>query len=206
MLQGPENGVILLTSAGFFNKEITDSFTSNIHNISEKSAVIVTTAAKDKEENQYSKLAKKQLEAMGFARVDFVDLEAEGSDSIAHYDVVYVCGGNTFKLLSFARSSDFKTKVLEVLSKGGCYVGVSAGSLIVGPSVQIANEVVPDKNDINLKDFSGLAITDVTVFPHYELLNESEIQAFELKHSVKIVRLANEQALLITDGSKKLIG
>ncbi|MDB5265595.1 MAG: peptidase [Parcubacteria group bacterium] len=198
-------GFVLLTSTGFSNTKVADTLISNLTNIPQKRAAVVTTAAEDKAENRYSILAKEQLEGMGFGQVDFLDLEIDGSEGVPSYDLIYVCGGNTFKLLFFARSTDFKEKILEVLSRGGCYVGVSAGSLIAGPSIQIANEVAPDKNDVSLKDFTGLSIVSSIVFPHYTVEHELEIISFESRNSVKITRLTNDQALLIMQDSQILI-
>ena len=198
-------GVFLLTSAGFLNSKVANKVVEWAGNPSTKKVAIVTTAAEGKETNVYSKLAKDQLVKMGFGEVDFIDLETQGAGSIVNYDVVYVCGGNTFKLLKFAREKDFKKVVLKVLDNGGLYIGVSAGSLLVGSSVQIANEIEADKNEVGILDFTGLDIVDVTVFPHYDPKYETEIKDFESKNNVMITRLTNNQALLIQDQEVSMI-
>ena len=91
---------------------------------------------------------------MGFTKIDFVDLEIESDKDFSPYGVIYVCGGNTFKLLKFARQANFKFSIENLLKRNGVYVGVSAGSIIVGPSINIANEVEPDPNTIGLDDLT----------------------------------------------------
>jgi dipeptidase E len=198
-------GKLLLTSTGLSSENIAKRFQSFFTDHGGQTVAIVTTAAEGKEQNKYSQLAKKQFEEMGFIKVDFVDLEAEPSRNFSSYGVIYVCGGNTFKLLKFAREASFKTSIENLLSRGGVYVGVSAGSIIVGPSINIANEVEPDPNDIGLKDLTGFNITDLIILPHYSPEVEEETKAFEKKYGVIVERLNNYQAALLEDGEKIIV-
>ena len=198
-------GVFLLTSAGFFNSRVAEKLMELVGSPATKKVAIVTTAAEGKETNIYSKLAKEQLERMGFNAIDFIDLEIQGADLLIDYGVIYVCGGNTFKLLKFARETNFETTILKVLDNGGLYIGVSAGSLLVGPSVQIANEIEADKNDVGITNFTGLGIVPMVVFPHYDPKYETEIKGFELRNNVTVTRLTNNQAMLIQSQETSII-
>lgn len=204
-MDNPTKGTLLLTSAGFLNPNIAKAVLEIVKDTVSKKVAVVTTATEGKESHRYSKLAKEQLESMGFGKVDFVDLETQGSEMIPDYDVVYVCGGNTFYLLKFARETNFKDTVLKLLDKGGLYIGVSAGTCLVCPSTIIANEIEPDPNDVGIADFTGFHLTDLTIHPHYEEWQEPQAQAFEKKHGVKLTRLTNDQAVLIQGGNYKLI-
>ncbi len=190
-------GTLLLSSAGFLNPKIAEKVVEIMGTPDSKKVAIITTAAEGKETNKYSVLAKNQLGQMGFKTIDFIDLELDGEKSVEGYDMVYVCGGNTFKLIKFIRESNFKAEIINLLHKGGLYFGVSAGSLIVGPSIKIVNEVNPDNNDVGLSNMSGLNIIKEIIFPHYESSIESEILNFESVNNVKVVRLTNDEALLV---------
>ena len=196
---------LLLTAAGFLNPRVGEVASKIISNLVTPKAVVVTTAASERENNKYAKLAKEQLGAMNIKTVDFIDIGTEGSGKIPNYDIIYVCGGNTFALLQAAQRSDFKNAVLSVLNKGGVYIGVSAGSLIVGPSVKIASEVAPDRNKVNLSDYNSLNLVSVIIFPHYEVQYEDELRSFEEREGVRIIRLNNMQALLIQGDEIELI-
>lgn len=180
-------------------------FKGLVSNPENTSVAIVTTAAEGKSENKYSQLAKKQFEELGFVAVDFVDLETEPQKDFSSYGVIYVCGGNTFKLLKFAREANFKTAIENLLERDGVYIGVSAGSIIVGPSIVIAGEVAADSNDIGLEDLTGFGITDLIILPHYSPEIEEEVIAFENKYSVKVERLNNSQAILIENDQESLV-
>ena len=200
-----KSGTIFLTSTGLSSKNVYDKFKEIADSKSLKKVVIITTASSDKENNQYSQLALSQLKSAGFDVLDFYDFENEGLKDLSQYDVIYVCGGNTFKLMKFAKEMNFNKEVESLLKRDGIYIGVSAGSLIVSPSIQIANEIHPDINEVGLTDFSGFNTIDFIVFPHYSAEFEEEIKLFEVKNNVKVERLTNSQAILVKDGEKTLI-
>ncbi len=200
-----KTGIIFLTSTGLSSQNVYDKFKEITNQKGFKKAVIITTASLDKEDNQYSQLALSQLKSVGFNVVDFYDFENNGLKNLFQYDVIYVCGGNTFKLMKFAKEMNFDKEVNSLLKRDGIYIGVSAGSIILSPSIQIASEVHPDINEVGLTDFNGFNITDLIVFPHYSPEFEEEIKLFETKNNVKIERLTNSQAILIKEGKKILI-
>lgn len=200
-----KSGIIFLTSTGLSSKNVYDKFKEIVDSKGFKKAVIITTASSDKENNQYSQLALSQLKSIGFNVVDFYDFENDGLKALSEYDVIYVCGGNTFKLMKFAKDMNFDKEIELLLKRGGAYIGVSAGSLIVGPSIQIANEIHPDVNEIGLTDFKGFNIIDLIIFPHYSSEFEEEIRLFEIKNDIKVERLTNSQAILFADSERALI-
>jgi len=200
-----KTGKLLLTSTGLSSENIAKRFRSFFTDAEKQAVAIVTTAAEGKEQNKYSQLAKKQFEEIGFTKINFVDFETEFSKDFSSYGVIYVCGGNTFKLLKFAREANFQSSINDLLKRNGVYVGVSAGSIIVGPSISIANEVEPDPNDIGLEDLTGFNITNLIILPHYSPEIEEETKAFETKYGVTVERLNNSQAVLIENGEKSII-
>jgi dipeptidase E len=198
-------GFLLLTSTGLTSPHIYEKFRSIVANPKNQPVAIITTAAEGKENNKYSQLAKKQFESLGFVSVDFIDLETQPEKDLLSYGIIYVCGGNTFKLLKFARKANFKLSIEKLLERNGIYIGVSAGSIIVSPSINIANEVKPDPNDIGLEDLTGFNITNLIILPHYSPEMETETANFEKKYGVIVERLNNSHAILIDNGEKTLV-
>ncbi|MBT9167774.1 MAG: Peptidase E [Syntrophomonadaceae bacterium] len=198
-------GILFLTSTGLSCEAVTEKLKLIFADQKNRSVAIITTAAVDKENNKYSQLAKKQFLDMGIEHVDFVDLESEPNKDLSHYEIIYVCGGNTFKLLKFAREANFKSSIENLLKRNGIYIGVSAGSIIVCPSIEIVKEVAADKNEIGLEDLTGFGITNLIVVPHYSPEVEEKIKTFEAKYGVVVERLNNSQAVLIENGGKTII-
>ena len=73
-------------------------------------------------------------------------------------------GGNTFYLLNKIRESKFDLKLKEAINNGIIYVGSSAGSIILGNTIELALPF--DKNDVNVTDYTGLKLIDGIVVPH----------------------------------------
>jgi len=198
------NGAMFLTASGFSNPKIMERLVSEAGSIEDKKVAIITTAAEDKEKNKYTVQAKNQFLDAGFKMVDFIDLEGEEKD-LDNYSIIYVTGGNTFKLLKFAKERDFGKTVDQLLSRGGIYIGVSAGSIIMCPTIDLANEVEPDPNDVGLKDLSAFKFVDFDIFPHYEDNIEDELVQYEQKHKNEVKRLRNGEAIILKDEKVDLI-
>lgn len=164
---------------------------------------IITNAAKEGKENKYARLAEQQFRDLGFSSISFVDVETEQIHILDDADIIYVMGGNTFTLLKKIRESGADEILSERLSGTSnlIYIGVSAGSILLTPTVRLANEVEPDPNDEGVDDFSGLSFFPDEIYPHYAEDVESKIRGYEIHHSVSVRRLTNDEAILVKDGN-----
>lgn len=154
---------MLLTSIGLSSEPAFNRVRELCENKKQKVALVVT-ASEGKEENKYVKLAKQQFESLG-AEVDLIDLE-EGQMPSEDTTLIYVAGGNTFRLMKSINETNFKDEVMRVISKNkGTYIGVSAGSIVAGTNIKGA-EILGDENKVELEDFEGMNLVDYTVFPH----------------------------------------
>jgi len=159
---------LLLTSAGFENLKIGKKFLKLVDKPASKIRVLfIPTAARTGEEVFYVGKSKEELIDVGVLEENIINfnLDRKLTDEEKNIDVIYVCGGNTFYLLHRVRESKFDELLKELVDDGVVYVGASAGSMILGPSIELTSS--PDQNDINLQDTSGLNLVDVAVSPHY---------------------------------------
>ncbi|MEK7647487.1 MAG: Type 1 glutamine amidotransferase-like domain-containing protein [Patescibacteria group bacterium] len=198
------HGKIILTSTGLTQGHTFFAVQHTFSNHQTPSVAIITTA-EGPDHGKYSERAKSQFQSLKFCTVDFVDLASEPVADLTNYDVIYVSGGNTYRLLAFARSSNFRTSIVSLLDRGGMYIGVSAGSIILGPSIAVAGEILSDPIEMNLTDFTGLCIIPNTPLPHYTPALEDAARAFELKHNVVIDRIRNSEAIIIDANGKTLL-
>lgn len=151
-------------------------------------------------------MAKEQFEELGFEHVDLVDIKAEPTFDFSPYQIIFVCGGNTFYLQKYARLARFEATVRQHLKNGGIYIGESAGSVLATPTTRLANSVAPDPNEVGTIYFTGFNLVPFEIFPHYEMRYEAELQAYEQEHDVKVERLTDDQALFIHDDTIVRIG
>jgi dipeptidase E len=201
-----KQGTIILTSTGLSADLVRKSAEKCFNSLQIKSVAIVTTAAEGKENNKYSKIAEAQFKELGFSRIDFVDFENTPRADFSKYTVIYVCGGNTFKLLKYAREAHFKETIKELLGRGGVYVGVSAGSIILAPTIQVVASVDPEPNEVNISDLTGLNLIDFEIHPHYESIHDKELAFYEKITSNQVFKISNSQALITSAFGQELVG
>jgi dipeptidase E len=189
-------GKFILTSTGLSAPPIRAKINDLVALLPKNRAVIITTAAEDKEQNKYCLLAKQQLLELNFKEVMFLDLESEGIQKLSNADVVYVSGGNTFKLMKFARERNFESVIKTIANTNTLFIGVSAGSIILGKSIEIAGIAGGDANEVGLKDLSGFELINNDIHPHYVDTQEEEIKKYENKHTVKVLRITDDEAIM----------
>lgn len=198
---------ILLTSGGMSVKE-------EILKILPKPAsqikiVHIITASKIEKNLSYLEKENQAMEAAGF-NVENVDIEGKIEHELRvlldDKDVIYVQGGNTFYLLKHVKASGFDKVVKELVEKGTIYIGVSAGSYIACPTIEMAYWKHPDKNTVGLTDLVGLNLVpfllSVHFDPKYAKILKQEIST--AKYPVRI--LTDEQAILVKGDKVKFVG
>lgn len=189
---------ILITSTGLSYPKAQRQFLSVSKNLKDKKILIITTAAEGKSRNKYNILAKKQLISYGVRRVTFFDLEKNRKINLSKTDIVYVSGGNTFKLMKFINNSNFKDSVINFLKKGGLYIGVSAGSIVLGPNIEVASiGKDSDENIVHLKNLTGMNIVPFSISPHFDKKRKSAIDKFSKNVGYKVKPLADEDIIFI---------
>ncbi len=201
---------LLLTSAGFENPKIGKEFLRLIDKpVSEIEVLFIPTAARTDEELHYVEKSKEEILDLGIKKenICIYKLDKEINDNeLEKINVIYVCGGNTFYLLYKVRESGFDKKIKEMVDKEIVYCGASAGSVLAGPDIEISGrDELWDKNDVGLKDLSGLNLTNHIISPHYIDDEEKVISKYEKETGKKVTRLTDKQALLIEGNEAKII-
>jgi len=194
---------LLLTSTGISSDAVRESFLQEVGTRRDQRIAIITNAAQEGKENKYARLAEEQFRDLGFSSISFVDVETEQIRILDEADIIYVVGGNTFTLLKKIRESGADKILSDRLSGTSnlLYVGVSAGSILLTPTIRLANEVEPDPNDADVDDFSGLSLFPDEIYPHYVEDIESKIREYEIRYSISALRITNDEAILIKNGN-----
>jgi len=203
---------LLLTSGGMqpMKDEITKLLTKPAYDIT---VAFITTAAKPEEDTDY---VRRDLNIMrdelGF-NVEEFDIDAKTENQVFKLlelkDIIYVEGGNTFYLLKAMRECNFERVLRKLLKLGKVYIGVSAGSMVAGKTIQTANWKEQDRNVVGLKNLKGLNLVPFDIFVHYQP-EHAEIIKQQMPNSKKRARdlkiLTDEQAILVQGKEVDLIG
>jgi len=168
----------------------------------------IITASHDEKDTSYVTKDSRIMEEVGF-QVEEVDIasknESELRQILKSKDVIYVQGGGTFYLMKCVSESGFDKVVRELIEKGIIYIGVSAGSYIACPSIEMAAwKHNHDKH--GLTSFDGMNLVPFLLFVHYlpEYASNLRRHIKESPYEVKI--LTDDQAILVRGDKYQLVG
>lgn len=198
---------ILLTSNGFFTESIKQEFLNLLEgDKADLSAAIITTASPKKEQNRFAVKAWEDFLKMGIWHIEFIDIEFDDPSKLEAFDVIYLNGGNPFYLLHHLKRSG-ADQVLQKMAEDKILLGVSAGAMVLGPDIQVADYFTPEMNTLQTKDLSGLKLIEEPIFPHYGREDlfpaasgasiEERLKVFEMKYKCTVLRIAEDESQVI---------
>ena len=183
---------IFLTSCGIINNKIKKEFYNIITKDAKDLKVLYITTASDGEADSDKTWMEEEFRTildLGILKENITEHKIGNEININEFDVMYMMGGNTFYLLNIIRKTGFDKNIKEFINSGKIYVGSSAGSEILGNSIDVA--IGYDDNNVNMTDFTGLKIVDGLIIPH---CNRKEDFINKLKNET------NEKLYLLYDG------
>jgi len=197
---------LLLTSTGLEYPIIKKEFLKLIGKITNKTKIVIICLPRTEEEKSYVDASKKEILELGIIKknLKILDLNKRVKyDELKGFNAMYFCGGNTFYILKKVKEAGFDDVIKKFIEDGKVYIGISAGSIIIGPNIEIAG--IGDKNDVNLKDLNGLKIIDKAISPHFCDKEREEVEKFKKKVDYPIITLTDKQALLIEGDKERII-
>lgn len=199
---------IFLTSNGF-SPELKAEFLKLLDGKpADMKLAFVGTAADPEPDKGYVLKDRADLETFGFKEIVEVDLK--NKEDVAKLDecqVIFVEGGNTYYLLKWVRESGFDKKLKEHFANDRAYIGASAGSMVLGTSIETAAIPPADKNDVELEDLRGLRQVPFMMIPHLEPRSTIEIDLFARKAALRpIIGITDGQAIVCEGDRYRLIG
>ncbi|WP_273752750.1 Type 1 glutamine amidotransferase-like domain-containing protein [Leuconostoc mesenteroides] len=99
----------------------------------------------------------------------------------------------------------------RINQNGELIFGLSAGSIILGPSIALMQYLYPEDNQFNDSNLDGLNLTDIHVYPHFkEMLTrdptiKDKINKYENETGINITRLNNDQALAVNNDTQTFL-
>ncbi|KEP26019.1 Type 1 glutamine amidotransferase-like domain-containing protein [Bacillus zhangzhouensis] len=169
-----------------------------------KSVTFIPTASAVEEVKHYVEAAKEAFHELDM-HIETVQMAEQTAQEITHMiernDVIYVSGGNTFYLLQELRKHRLDHVLKEEINKGKLYIGESAGSIIMAPSIEYISLMDDQEKAPELPAFQG--INEISNYPvphmHHTYLGEAAQQMIEqYQHTLALCPLTDEQVLLVT--------
>jgi dipeptidase E len=149
----------------------------------------------------------KRLKQLKEFNVTSYDIEGKTKDELRQFvfdkNVIWVGGGNTFYLLRAIKATGFDKIIMEEIAKGKVYIGVSAGSYIACPTIEVATWRETNRHGVT--DLTALNLVPFVIKAHYvpEMANALKEKISNCQYEVKI--LNDNQAILVNDGKYTLV-
>ncbi len=121
--------------------------------------------------------------------------------------VLFVAGGNTFYLLQQVRESGFDKVIKKLVDTSVVYVGSSAGSLLVTPTIAIAGVEPGDENIPGLTDLTALGLVDFEISPHTpEVMSRESNQKYRETSINSLYEIDNQSAVCVENDQVTIVG
>lgn len=170
----------------------------------------ITTAGALYDDPWWMESDKKKLLELGF-HIQELDLrdktEEEVRAACMSGDCIFVAGGNTFFLLYHARKSGFDRALTECIERGVPYIGSSAGSVLVGPSLEPIRDIDDEEEAPKLDSLDALHIIDTVILPHHGAAFGAKNNAIIKEYGGRyhLMALADNQVLIVEGDKQEIV-
>jgi dipeptidase E len=169
-----------------------------------KTVTFIPTASLVEKITFYVDDGRKALERLGMI-VDELDVSTatpeEASDAIRRNDYIYVTGGNTFYLLRELRRSGAGAMIVDAIKAGKPYIGESAGSVILAPSIEYVRHMDDPAVAEGLSDFTSLGAVTFYPLPHvgnFPFKKAAQTIIDEYSSTLELKAINNSQVILVS--------
>jgi len=209
---------LLLTSGGITNPTIAKALLDLVGKKAEEITLVFIPTAANASPNDKKWFINDlyNIKQQGYKLIDIVDISALPRNiwqpRLEVADVLFFSGGITPHLMRWIKESGLEELLPEFL-KTKVWVGISAGSMVVTPTLELTSEkhllFYKEKFGYDLKE--GLGYVDFYFRPHLNSPGKPESQKEFLKKFAKkipqvLYALDDQMALRVVDGKVEIIG
>ena len=119
-------------------------------------------------------------------------------DKIARADIIYICGGDTVKLINDIKEYEIDKLLKDAYNRGCVIAGMSAGAIMLSNKGYSDSLIIRGESDKH-EFIKGFKFIDINICPHY---HANEVKDKELQSDIKdleVYGLENGTALKIVD-------
>ena len=190
---------IVLTSCGIIKEEFKNKFYEIVPKgeLKNKKVLYITTASDGEpdDDKNWMGIEFQTILDLGMDKINIIEYKiGESSININDFDIMYMMGGNTFYFLDVIRKTNFDKEIFNFINSGKIYIGSSAGSEILGNSIEPA--IGYDNNNVGMTDFIGLKIIDGLIVPHCNRKTEY-VERLKNISSEKLYCLYDEDGIIV---------
>src|SRR4029434_8367859 len=135
MDQSADKRILLISNSTLYGSGYLDHAESEIINFLGKSARVLFVPYALYDRDAYAATARDRFERMGY-QLSSIHTAANPQKAVEGTDVVFIGGGNTFRLLKALYDFGVLDPIRRRVSVGMPYIGSSAGSNVAGPTIK----------------------------------------------------------------------
>jgi dipeptidase E len=209
---------LLLTSGGITNMSIATALIDLVGKSPYDTKIAIIPTALNAEAGGRGSFVGQFLNLWkyGYNWLDIVDPSAadvQWQDRLKEADVIFVTGGNTFHLLNQSRKTGLDKWLNDNLASK-IYVGMSAGTIIAAPTIEVASLPIGDENLPGLTDLTGFEWVNFELEPHctkdrfaaveeYAKTKPYPVYAIDDQTAIKVV---GDKIEVVSEGSWQVYG
>jgi dipeptidase E len=201
---------LFLTSAGLTTDTLRTAFRALLP--SNPRVAFVPTAARLYQDTSWLEADIGNIRAAD-VEVDLVDIslapKSAWLEAFNTADAICFGGGNTYFLLDWIRRCGL-AEMLPALLKSRVYMGISAGSMVAGPSVESNSPIFPEEDEGKIDDLRGLSLVPFAVVPHlnsamFSNARDEHVHRFANSVTYPVYALDDQSAIEVTDGKTRVV-
>lgn len=207
---------LLLSSAGFTNQTISNTLFELVGKNPEDTSLVFIPTASNVEDCDKSWFIEDlvNIKNQNFKSVTITDISAVPENiwkpQLKEADVLFFEGGNTYHLMNWINKSGL-VKLLPEMLKNKVYMGLSAGSMVTGPDLNLRMLKEIYGEEVEKKPMTGLGYVDFYFLPHlnnpnFALRTELILKDIMKGISRKTYVLDDQCALKVADGKIEVVG
>ena len=154
--------ILLISNSTLYGSGYLDHAEAEIRNFLNdvKRVLFIPFALYD--QDKYTSTAQQRFGKMGY-ELSSIHTATNPKQAIDETDVVFIGGGNTFRLLKALYDFELLDPIRARVAAGMPYIGSSAGSNVAGPTIRTTN----DMPIVQPPSFDALGLVSFQINPHY---------------------------------------
>jgi dipeptidase E len=206
-----EKGLLLISNSTQHGSGFLDHAENEIRDFvgGRTQVVFIPYALRDR--RTYATRVEARLREMGLSVTSVHDV-SNMARAVCEAEVIFVGGGNTFRLLKGLYDDDLVEPIRGAVSDGALYIGSSAGSIVACPSLKTTKDIPV----VQPRSFEALNLVPFQISPHYldpdptsthmGETQEERIEQFLEENEVPVVGLREGSMLRVQNGGVVLKG
>ncbi|RZA09577.1 MAG: hypothetical protein EOP11_01305 [Proteobacteria bacterium] len=193
------------------NRSLGQEVTKLLEHSSKPVLSFIPSDERDMEEDFAEFKAKFSSRRFRFRMVPIHEpLSPAAAKELLSSDGIFLGGGNTFYFLKTLRARGLLGRLKSYVKRGGLLMGLSAGSILMTPSIKTASvpSLDADDNYVGLTNLKAMGLVPFEFSPHYVPSREvdAELREYSARLDYPIYAAQDGAGIVVKNGKVRRVG